>query len=307
MGRCPVGSIAFPGPEDRGSSAETAGHTPWSPAAMEPRVTIRVLPGATGWTDRPGRRARDSRIPAGLATSESLAEREGKGDSDPAHSPPGRRLTRLDLANGWTEEPAHGPGLMSIGSGSSSSAPGSSARLEDVGAKGEWPDHPELLDWLAVEFREPSGRPVRGTEDDSSWDVKRMVRLLVNSATYRQDSVPVQRISRSIPKNRLLAAPVAAAARGRVRPRQRPGRRGPAQPRRRRPQRHSPISRPATTPTSSSPIATTSPTRTTASTAAASTCTGSGPSCTRCWPTSTPRRARNAPRPGTSPTRRSRP
>jgi hypothetical protein len=47
---------------------------------------------------------------------------------------------------------------------------------EDFGMQGEWPSHPELLDWLAVELRE------------SGWDVKRMLRLVVTSRTYRQSS-----------------------------------------------------------------------------------------------------------------------
>lgn len=53
---------------------------------------------------------------------------------------------------------------------------GLSATLEDLGSQGEWPRHPELLDWLAVEFM------------DAGWDVKHMVRLIVLSDTYRQDS-----------------------------------------------------------------------------------------------------------------------
>ena len=47
---------------------------------------------------------------------------------------------------------------------------------EDFGVQGEQPTHPELLDWLAVEFRE------------SGWDVKALHRLIVTSATYRQSS-----------------------------------------------------------------------------------------------------------------------
>src|SRR5262249_26990435 len=47
---------------------------------------------------------------------------------------------------------------------------------EEFGTQGELPSNPELLDWLAVEFRE------------SGWDVKRLLRLIVTSATYRQDS-----------------------------------------------------------------------------------------------------------------------
>ena len=47
---------------------------------------------------------------------------------------------------------------------------------EDFSTRGDFPSHPELLDWLAVEF-------VR-----TGWDVKRMMKLLVTSATYRQNS-----------------------------------------------------------------------------------------------------------------------
>jgi hypothetical protein len=47
----------------------------------------------------------------------------------------------------------------------------------DFGITGDRPSHPELLDWLAVEFRE------------SGWDVKKLYRLLVTSATYRQSAV----------------------------------------------------------------------------------------------------------------------
>src|SRR6266403_2192623 len=49
--------------------------------------------------------------------------------------------------------------------------------VEDFGSQGEWPSHPDLLDWLATEF-------VR-----TGWDVKALHRLMVTSATYRQSSV----------------------------------------------------------------------------------------------------------------------
>ncbi|HUQ70544.1 MAG TPA: DUF1553 domain-containing protein, partial [Planctomycetaceae bacterium] len=64
---------------------------------------------------------------------------------------------------------------------------------EDFGAQGEWPTHPELLDWLATEF-------VR-----TGWDVKQMQKLIVMSATYRRSSkVRPDQLQRD-PDNRLLA------------------------------------------------------------------------------------------------------
>jgi hypothetical protein len=63
----------------------------------------------------------------------------------------------------------------------------------DFGAQGESPTHPELLDWLATEF-------IR-----SGWDVKQMLRLIVTSATYRQNSAVTARPLEVDPQNRLLA------------------------------------------------------------------------------------------------------
>jgi hypothetical protein len=63
----------------------------------------------------------------------------------------------------------------------------------DFGAQGEPPRHPELLDWLACEFR------------DSGWDVKHLVRTLVLSATYRRSSVATPAQLAADPENRELA------------------------------------------------------------------------------------------------------
>ncbi len=63
----------------------------------------------------------------------------------------------------------------------------------DFGVAGEMPSHPELLDWLAVEFRE------------SGWDVKRFYKMLVLSATYRQSAVTTRAKLAKDPQNRLLA------------------------------------------------------------------------------------------------------
>jgi len=65
--------------------------------------------------------------------------------------------------------------------------------VEDFGIMGEAPSHPELLDWLAVEFR------------DGGWDMKKMVRTIVTSATYRQEAVATAEKLEIDPSNRLLA------------------------------------------------------------------------------------------------------
>ena len=64
---------------------------------------------------------------------------------------------------------------------------------EDFGVQGELPSHPDLLDWLAKTFV------------NSGWDVKRIQRLIVTSATYRQTSHVASTEYREDPENRLLA------------------------------------------------------------------------------------------------------
>ncbi len=65
---------------------------------------------------------------------------------------------------------------------------------EDFGLQGEWPSDKQLLDWLAVEFRE------------SGWDVKKFVEMIVTSATYRQSSRVRKDLAEIDPENRLLAS-----------------------------------------------------------------------------------------------------
>jgi len=65
--------------------------------------------------------------------------------------------------------------------------------VDDFGSQGEWPVNPQLLDWLAVEFME------------SGWDVKHIQRLIVTSATYRQQSKATPELLQKDPDNRLLA------------------------------------------------------------------------------------------------------
>jgi Protein of unknown function (DUF1553)/Protein of unknown function (DUF1549)/Planctomycete cytochrome C len=66
--------------------------------------------------------------------------------------------------------------------------------LEDFGSAGEPPSHPELLDCLALHF-----------QNDLHWDMKRLLRELVTSATYRQSATNSKSLLARDPRNRLLA------------------------------------------------------------------------------------------------------
>ena len=70
---------------------------------------------------------------------------------------------------------------------------GLARKVDDFGSQGEWPTHPELLDWLAVDFME------------SGWDIKRAVRQMVTTASYRQSSVPTKEQRERDPANQWLA------------------------------------------------------------------------------------------------------
>jgi hypothetical protein len=64
---------------------------------------------------------------------------------------------------------------------------------DNFGMQGDWPTHPELLDWLAREFI------------DSGWNVKALMKLIVLSATYRESSDATPQMIAADPENRLLA------------------------------------------------------------------------------------------------------
>lgn len=102
--------------------------------------------------------------------------------------------SRMDLAN-WLVDPQHPltarvtvnrfwQQLFGIGLVRTS---------EDFGAQGEWPSHPELLDYLAV-------RIVKG-----GWDVKSLMKAMVMSETYQQSSIASPEAYQNDPQNRLLA------------------------------------------------------------------------------------------------------
>lgn len=144
--------------------------------SVEPRV-VRILPRGN-WLDASGEVVQPG-VPHFLPQPQP---REGQ------------RLTRLDLAK-WLLDESNpltarvfvnriwylyfGHGLSNV--------------LNDLGSQGEWPRHPELFDWLAVEFRE------------SGWDVKHLVKLLVTSQAYQLSSTPTAHQLTVDPRNRLHA------------------------------------------------------------------------------------------------------
>ena len=106
----------------------------------------------------------------------------------------GRRPSRMDLAQ-WMVDPenpmtsrAQVNRLFMLFYGH-----GIARTLNDLGGQGEWPTHPKLLDWLAMEFI------------DGGWDVKHMVKLMVTSQTYRQTSRPSAELRERDPANKLFA------------------------------------------------------------------------------------------------------
>jgi hypothetical protein len=105
-----------------------------------------------------------------------------------------KRLTRLDLAN-WLAAPEHPLTsrvfvnrlwLLLFGQGIVKTA-------DDFGALGTWPTHPELLDWLALDFQTHGG------------DIKRTIKQIVMSAAYRQSSKVTPELRQRDPYNQLLA------------------------------------------------------------------------------------------------------
>jgi hypothetical protein len=111
-----------------------------------------------------------------------------------APTPADRRLTRIDLAR-WITDPAHPltSRVLANRLWKNLFGAGLSAKLDDLGAQGEWPSHPQLLDELAQWMV------------DSNWDLKRWIRSVVMSRTYRQSSLASPEARQIDPYNRLLA------------------------------------------------------------------------------------------------------
>jgi hypothetical protein len=106
----------------------------------------------------------------------------------------GKRYTRLDLAN-WICSPENPLTARTITNRlwKEFFGHGISRAVDDLGAQGDAPSHPELLDWLAVEFRE------------NGWDMKKLIKTIVMSDTYRQSAKTRPEMRNIDPNNRLLA------------------------------------------------------------------------------------------------------
>ena len=118
----------------------------------------------------------------------------------PELHPRGDRADRLDLAR-WLVDDRH-PLTARVTANSLWQAlfgRGLIATPENLGLKGEPPRHPELLDWLAATLRGAAGTPL----EHSPWSRKEFVRLVVSSATYRQQSRGNDRGEQIDPDNQL--------------------------------------------------------------------------------------------------------
>ena len=128
-------------------------------------------------------------VPAGLPASFHPAPPEPSGAADRLalarwiFSPENPLTARVAANRFWAQ--IFGTGLVET--------------EEDFGTQGTWPSHPELLDWLAIQFQ--SGRDQGGL----AWDMKRFIRLLVTSHTYRQQARPTAESGQKDPRNRLLS------------------------------------------------------------------------------------------------------
>ncbi|MBM3755826.1 MAG: DUF1553 domain-containing protein [Acidobacteria bacterium] len=108
--------------------------------------------------------------------------------------PEGAKADRLALAK-WLTDPAH-PLTARVAVNrlwQSLFGMGLVKTSEDFGSQGETPSHPELLDYLALEYIK------------SGWDTKAMIRRIVMSAAYKQSSKATPALVEKDPENRLLA------------------------------------------------------------------------------------------------------
>jgi len=139
----------------------------------QPRETFVLI---RGQYDQPGEQV-DAGVPASLPPFPDNLPRNRLGFAKWLIDPENPLTARVIVNRYWQQ--FFGTGLVKT--------------TGDFGAQGQWPSHPELLDWLAVEFQE------------SGWDTKHIHKLIVMSATYQQSSRITKDGWQRDPENRLLA------------------------------------------------------------------------------------------------------
>jgi hypothetical protein len=158
------------------------------PQPREAKILIR------GQYDQPGEPV-DAGVPGVLSALPAEAPRNRLGLAQWLLAPSHPLTARVAANRSWAV--FFGAGLVET--------------AEDFGIQGEAPSHPELLDWLAVEFMSPRSARTAWEEASSpggesgAWDIKALLRLIVTSATYRQSSQASPGLLERDPKNRLLA------------------------------------------------------------------------------------------------------
>jgi hypothetical protein len=166
----------------------------------EPRQTFLLKRGAY---DAPGERVSRG-VPSALPPMPSSFPENRLGFAKWLVSPAHPLTSRVTINRIW--QMLFGTGLVKTS--------------EDFGLQGELPSHPELLDWLAVEFMECGRRKAEcGFEENETnnpqsairnphsrgWDLKGLLKLIVMSATYRQESKLTALLQQRDPDNRLLS------------------------------------------------------------------------------------------------------
>jgi len=139
----------------------------------QPRDTFLLVRGAY---DKPGDKVQRS-VPASLHAFPQGAPLNRLGLARWITSPENPLTARVVVNRFW--QSMFGTGIVKT--------------VEDFGSQGEWPSHPDLLDWLATEY-------VR-----TNWDTKALMKTIVMSATYRQTSKVSQELQSKDPENRLMA------------------------------------------------------------------------------------------------------
>ncbi len=134
-----------------------------------------------GQYDQPGEKV-EFAVPKALGSLPADAPKNRLGFAEWLVSPAHPLTARVAVNRLWSQ--CFGDGLVRT--------------ANDFGVQGEAPTHPELLDWLAVQFRD-------GDSATRPWDVKALLKLIVMSATFRQSSDFTPELSAQDRENRLLA------------------------------------------------------------------------------------------------------